>query len=102
MKRISQSNRRIEIDPVDQFKTLVQGIGIGIGGNEEYDIRALGSTILAIRSAKSPEDLKTAQGNYDAVVERLSNAALTNHNIEKAVLDITVTGEMILPHKPLS
>lgn len=88
-------NRPFE-ERVQSFKSMVQAIGLNVGGDEEYDIRRLGSLIVEFHSIKTDEERdKFKEEKMFPMYDKLGEVAKRNPKVGQAVVSI-ISAESVL------
>jgi hypothetical protein len=72
----------------ERFQRLVQAIGLGVGGDEEYDIRALGRKIGEYHSTQESDQKQKIHDQISRIYDRLG--ANTNPNVGEAVASVVL------------
>lgn len=97
----SLMEKRVATDPktlpfeerADRFKRLVQAIGIGVGGDEEYDLRHLGNLIVEYQGLKTDEERdKFKEEKLSPMYDRLGEAGKANPKVGNAVVNVIMGG----------
>ncbi len=68
------------------FKTLIQAIGITVGGDEEYSIRDYGSKFIAFHSTEDPTEKEKIKEEMDNIMKQLGKSQ--NPNLAEGVTKI--------------
>lgn len=74
---------------VDKFKRLVQAIGLGVGGDEEYNLRRLGDLIVEYHGLKTHEDKdRFKEEKISPMYDKLGEVGKRNPEIAGAVVNV--------------
>ena len=75
---------------VRMFRDFVQMVGLGVGGNEEYDLRELGRRIIDFQSAKTDEEREERRTAYGETMDRIGELSKSRPELGEAVVNITL------------
>lgn len=75
---------------VGLFRNLVQLVGLGVGGNEEYDLRELGRRIVDFHSAQTDKERRKRRTAYGETMDRIGEFAKSRPELGEAIVNITL------------